>query len=94
MENAIIRQNCFYVSERSPGKPLMHGRLSGHKTDFAILRWLCDNGFDGYSAGWICDFPPEIAVCEPLTSMVLDKIVHARAMFTRSDYDTFRNAIA
>ena len=84
--------NCD--TERYPDKPLMHGRLSGHKTDFAILRWLCDNGFDGYSAGWICDFPPEIAVCEPLTSMVLDKIVHARAMFTRSDYDTVRDAIA
>jgi len=70
------------------------GRLSGHKTDFAILKWLCENGFDGYSAGWICDFPPEIAICEPLTSIVLDKIIHARAMFTRSDFNTIRNAMA
>ena len=72
---------------RHPDKQLVHGRLSGHTNDFAALKALCDKGFDGYSAGWICDFPPEIAVCEPLTSMVLDKIVHSRAFFTRSDYD-------
>jgi len=84
--------NCD--TERHPEKQITHGRLSGHKTDFAILKWLCDNGFDGYSAGWICDFPPEVAICEPLTSIVLDKIVHARAMFTRSDYETVKNIIS
>ena len=72
------------------------GRVSSPKEDFVFANWLCDNGFQGYSAGFIISlgsFPDEVMICDGLGVLRLEKLIHTKRLVLEEDYQRLKELI-
>jgi len=80
--NEVLLNSKTYQEEDGPIQLKDLIRASDTKVDFKFANWLCEQGFDGYSAGimerysrgrYEPAFPEEIMLCKPVDNVLLIK---------------------
>jgi hypothetical protein len=56
-------ENGWVILEKDGTETL--GRVSYFHTDYLVVNWLCENGFNGYLATHVSTFHDEIVICDP-----------------------------
>ena len=95
----FIRERQIYQYEQVKGTAVQltgMQRNSVTEIDFKFLNWLCENGFDGYSSGFIqsaFNFPDEVAICQPLLSVKLEKVFSLKRLLSEEDVNRLLKVI-
>lgn len=81
--------------DKSPIQVDKIGRMSSHEQDFSVFNWLCNNGFDGYSAGQLGPLSAEIAICLPQESFQIEMVIDYKDfIYDMEDMDALYSYIA
>jgi hypothetical protein len=81
-----------FMQANIPEQKTKLSRTSGPENDYIFLKWLCEQGFEGYSAGEM-SFHQELTICDPSSSLKLDMVFHITKIVHQTDMDRLDNFI-